>query len=274
MDDIKNLRRHFTPSQPTVGLYHPEVSYQELLPARDLQPYIYCYWTLQTKTTLEVDYLYRVVADGCIDVFVELSAPSESFVMGFCKKYTEFALGTDFHYVGIRFLPSIFPQVFGVHAKDLSDQSQELSHISADLSDYLASECNRDMTAEEITFTFDRYLSKIFPSVSWNDDPRFDEALMHILTSQGVIQIEQEIKTGLSPRQLRRKFDQFIGTSPKTFSKVVRFQNILRSKPSSKSLRYNHLFFDGGYFDQSHFIKEFKQLYGVSPSKAFRRSEA
>jgi len=31
--------------------------------------------------------------------------------MGFCKKYTEFSIGHEFNYVGIRFLPTMFPQL-------------------------------------------------------------------------------------------------------------------------------------------------------------------
>ena len=92
-----------------------------------------------------------------------------------------------------------------------------------------------------------------------------------ILQNFGVLNIETDLDTGISPRQLRRPFEFYIGDTAKTFAKVVRFQNILRAKPSSQSLRQNKLFFDAGYYDQAHFIKEFKHLYGVSPNKAFGR---
>ena len=74
--------------------------------------------------------------------------------------------------------------------------------------------------------------------------------------------------TGISQRQLRRMFDFYIGDSPKTFAKVVRFQNILMSKPSVQSLKSNKLFYDIGFFDQAHFIKDFKYMYGLTPTIA------
>jgi AraC-like DNA-binding protein len=40
--------------------------------------------------------------------------------------------------------------------------------------------------------------------------------------------------------------------------------------PSKKSLKENKLYFDVGFFDQAHFIKNFKTFYGVTPSEAFR----
>ena len=92
-----------------------------------------------------------------------------------------------------------------------------------------------------------------------------------ILKNFGMVDVERDLNTGISARQLRRLFEFYIGDTAKTFSKVVRFQNILKSKPSSQSLRQNKLFFDSGYYDQSHFIKEFKNFYGVTPSKAFGR---
>lgn len=41
------------------------------------------------------------------------------------------------------------------------------------------------------------------------------------------------------------------------------------AKPSMQSLKQNRLFFDAGYYDQSHFIKDFKDFYGITLGKAF-----
>ena len=79
----------------------------------------------------------------------------------------------------------------------------------------------------------------------------------------------EKLDMGISARQLRRIFEFYIGDTAKTFSKVVRFQNLLRAKPSTQSLQHDKLFFDLGYYDQSHFIKEFKNCFGTTPGKAF-----
>jgi len=83
------------------------------------------------------------------------------------------------------------------------------------------------------------------------------------------VDIEKELDTGLSPRQLRRIFNFYIGTSAKSFSNVVRFQYILSANPSKQSLKENKPYYDVGFFDQAHFIKHFKTFYGVTPSEAF-----
>ena len=271
MKPFQKIRQLFTPIQPTVKKMEGQVAYQEMAPDLALQHYIYCYWILKTEIPLEQNYTYRVVADGCIDVFFELSRPRESFVMGFCKKYTEFELDNQFHYVGIRFLPTIFPQLFKVDAAELSNQSQPLELVVPLVAQHIAQHFNEECSPKDLKIGFDKYFIQFLAQVDFEEDDRFYNALDIILSHQGVLQVEKDLNTGLSPRQLRRKFNYFIGTSPKTFGKVVRFQNILRAKPSTQSLRKNKLFFDVGYYDQAHFIKEFKHLYGVKPSTAFGR---
>jgi len=247
------------------------VLYREFLPSAELQPFVYCYWRLRTAQRLVEPFYYRVVADGCMDVFFELGSPHENFVMGFCKKYTEFPLANNFDYVGIRFLPTIFPQIFNVRAADISDRFEALDAVTPELAHFIAKNFHGELTEAEICGFFDAYLTRHIARTDFNFDNRLYEAMAIILRKQGVLNVETDLKTGFSPRQLRRVFEFYIGDTAKTFSKVVRFQNILRAKPSVQNLRQNKLFFDAGYYDQAHFIKEFKNFYGVTPSKAFGR---
>jgi len=124
--ELANIRQLYKPIQPTVKQSARHVSYVEFLPDLRLQNYIYCYWQLQTSQALNEPFHYRVVADGCIDIFFELTDPADSYVMGFCKRYTEFPLENEFNYVGIRFLPTMFPQLFRVNA---GEREAEISFL-------------------------------------------------------------------------------------------------------------------------------------------------
>ena len=266
-----SIRQLYTPVQPTIRQSAQHVVYQEFIPEPALQTYIYCYWSLKTTETLTEPFYYRVVADGCIDIFFELNSPEENFVMGFCKKYTEFPLENRFHYIGVRFLPTMFPQLFRVDASELSNRFENLSSVIPEAANFITSGFSNVNELPEIARIFDSYFSNIVSKARFDDDPRLYNALSLILKNDGVLNIEKDLDTGISQRQLRRLFAFYIGDTAKTFSKVVRFQNILRAKPSQQSLRNNKLFFDTGYYDQAHFIKEFKNFYGVTPGKAFGR---
>lgn len=271
MEHFKNIREYYKPIQPLEKKVGNSVRYSEVVPNINLLPYIYCYWELTSTKPLTEPFSYRVVSDGCIDIFFELSQPEENYVMGFCKKFTEFNLGNNFHYIGVRFLPTMFPQMFNVNASTLSNQFQALSNISKNAALFINANFNLNMHLNSIASVFDAFFLDLVKKIEFNEDSRLYEAIFQIFKNQGVLKIESDIKTGLSARQLRRLFNYYIGDSAKTFSKVVRFQNILSAKPSKQSLKLNKLFYNVGYYDQAHFIKDFNNFYGLTPSEAFGR---
>lgn len=271
MEKFAKIRELYMPVQPTVRQSGKDVAYREIAPADTLRNFIYCYWELKTVVPLEEQFNYRVVSDGCIDIFFSVENPKESFAMGFCKKYTEFPLDTYFHYMGIRFLPTMFPQIFDIDALVLSNRYASLHDVHKATAQFVSIEITRNQTLELAKSLFDPYFSKLISKTTFNTDNRLYGALAIILQSRGVLNLNEDLDIGISQRQLRRLFKYYIGDTAKTFCKVVRFQNILRAKPSVQSLRQNKLFYDVGYYDQAHFIKEFKNHYGVTPSKAFGR---
>ncbi len=255
--------------QPSVRKEGGSISYQEVAPAQALTHFVYCFWQLKTLEKLEQSFVYRVVSDGCIDIFFNHNHTEENFIMGFCKKYTEFPIGKTFSYIGIRFLPSAFPILFGTNAKALSDKSQDLKGFLPGLSDWISIAIQPTLSFETIVQLLNRKLTPLVLNRSIEFDPRFFKALHLIFQKHGFLDMERELDTGLSARQLRRIFNYYIGTTAKTFSNVVRFQYILNADPSQQLLKNEKLYFDVGFFDQAHFIKNFKSFYGVTPSQAF-----
>ncbi len=269
MKELETIKNYYKPIQPTVNAESNEVVYREVRPHKGIDNFVYCFWQLKTQKQLNQAFEYRVVSDGCVDIFFDHNRPSENLIMGFCRKYTEFPIGKAFDYIGIRFLPTAFPLLFGVDAKTLSDQAQELEHVLPGLSNWITDEIKSWEPLEIITNKLNEKLIEITGKQCYHYDQRFFKALNLIFQKNGFLDIERELNTGLSPRQLRRIFNYYIGTTAKTFSNVVRFQHILNAKPSKQSLKENKLYFDVGFFDQAHFIKNFKTFYGITPSEAF-----
>ncbi|WGK64831.1 AraC family transcriptional regulator [Croceiramulus getboli] len=269
MNELKTIREYYKPIQPTVSANDNEIGYRESKPNKEIEDFIYCFWQLKTKKPLKRDYNYRVVSDGCIDIFFNHKQPTENFVMGFCRKFVQFPIGKEFDYIGIRFLPSAFSHLFGVDAKTLSDQSQELKKVLPNFSEWINSKIKPADSFEDNTKILNEKIVELSKNQNIDFDPRFLDTLNLIFKRSGFLDIEKDLNTGLSPRQLRRIFNFYIGTTAKSFSNVVRFQHILNAKPSKQSLKENKLYFDVGFFDQAHFIKSFKTFYGVTPSEAF-----
>jgi len=179
----------------------------------------------------------------------------------YCNTYVEFPITGAFHYVGVRFLPSAFPLLFGQDAFEISAQEIPLREVVPALATFIAQQLETPLSLATIAQRLDNYfLRHLSQHPLQMMDKRFFSALLQILQSKGSIHIS-ELDTGISTRQLRRLFDYYIGDSPKTFSNIVRFQHILSVKAY-----HNHSFLDT-YYDQAHFIKSFKTFYGDTPSK-------
>jgi len=99
-------------------------------------------------------------------------------------------------------------------------------------------------------------------------DATFEHGATAIMNARGLVSMAAlSRETVRSERWLRAKFAERLGISPKTFASIVRFQSCYQAL-----LRDKRGFLQGGYFhdryyDQAHFIKEFKRFMGHSPSR-------
>ena len=86
----------------------------------------------------------------------------------------------------------------------------------------------------------------------------------------GPLPVAQVAKTlALSERQLERRFLSRVGITPKRFATLRRFERALELARRAPSL--SHLALDSGYYDQSHFIREFRGFAGMAPSALLGR---
>ncbi|WP_342088434.1 helix-turn-helix domain-containing protein [Dyadobacter sp. OTU695] len=70
---------------------------------------------------------------------------------------------------------------------------------------------------------------------------------------------------GITTRHLHKLVYQHTGLSPKSFDKIHRFKTSLKLIGENK-LPLTSIAYDAGYFDQSHFIRDFKSFTGLTPT--------
>ncbi len=101
------------------------------------------------------------------------------------------------------------------------------------------------------------------PRVEW-----LDQSLKKIYKHNGLLSVESLADNcEVSVRHYRRKFKEVLGVPPKYFSKVVQLNSVFELIKSGKHENLHHLALDYGYFDQAHFISDFKKLMGESPNQ-------
>lgn len=98
--------------------------------------------------------------------------------------------------------------------------------------------------------------------------PAVDFAIAQIHQQNGLISVSEVLnKIGYSRRWFSQIFRETVGIPPKQFSRIQRFQHNLRLIRGKNSQDWAQLAVSNGYFDQSHFIHDFKSMAGISPSK-------
>ncbi len=70
-----------------------------------------------------------------------------------------------------------------------------------------------------------------------------------------------------STRNFERHFKQRMGTSPKYFLKVMRFENAFRMKNKTPELDWLTIAINCGYYDYQHLVRDYKDLTGLSPNQ-------
>jgi len=149
----------------------------------------------------------------------------------------------------------------------------EIAKASASLPDIYGKEIKRIEDALYECKTFQQRIQIIEPFlIQQLNAPlvRIQKAVQLIENQKGNISVSNLSNyLNLSTRQLRNIFRESVGLSPKQFIRMMRFKNTLSSPPSSHEnmAQYANRM---GYYDESHFIYEFKTLAGMTPRKYFQ----
>ena len=107
-------------------------------------------------------------------------------------------------------------------------------------------------------------LRKLIPS---NPDHLVAHAIQIMNNERGIVRMKDlAASLHLSQDPFEKRFRTLIGCSPKHYASVIRLKNLIKNYSPTISL--TQASYDAGYFDQSHFIKDFRQFTGRSP-KAF-----
>lgn len=96
-----------------------------------------------------------------------------------------------------------------------------------------------------------------------------DEAIRQIRSANGDIRIQELMKTlPISRDPFEKRFRKTIGATPKQFAGIIRLRHLINTYTPGASL--TSLAYAAGYFDQAHFIRDFKRFTGQSPLDFFK----
>ena len=215
----------------------------------------------------------KIIPDGYPEVIFHYGDPYEINISGHWERQSlDLLAGQATRYFhlrntgparmfAIKLQPWTLRAIFGLHAVDIQNQVEPLPM------DEVWSSLKRMATSSQ---TFEQKCSdssKLILQQSWDHVPVVQQALERILVAKGMLNV-QELTEALdvSERTLERHFKLHVGLSPKKYSRIIRhayiFQ-IVNEKPDN----WAQVAYQAGYYDQTHFIKNFQEFTGEDPSK-------
>ncbi|HOW09067.1 MAG TPA: helix-turn-helix domain-containing protein [Bacteroidales bacterium] len=118
---------------------------------------------------------------------------------------------------------------------------------------------------------FTKFILKLHPQVYTPDET--DEMYEKILGSNFHTPLREVIgEFKVSERTVQRRFRERLGITPKMLSRIVKINTLWNSISTKETIDYHDIVFFGNYFDQAHFIKDFKAITGETPDFFFRRN--
>ncbi|MEL7530223.1 MAG: helix-turn-helix domain-containing protein, partial [Bacteroidota bacterium] len=105
-------------------------------------------------------------------------------------------------------------------------------------------------------------------------DQRLRAQINYILERKGAIQVRSLFSEfGISKVTLRKHFIEKVGLSPKKVSRIWRMNYFLHLREKASGENLTSVCLMAGFYDQAHFIKEFKSLFGTTPKRFFKQED-
>lgn len=103
--------------------------------------------------------------------------------------------------------------------------------------------------------------------------PAVDFARQHFCRAPHMTTVASVLdRIGLSQRRFIQLFHDQVGLSPKAFCRVRRFQRVLHALKGSRDVDWAQVALDSGYYDQPHFIHDFRAFSGLTPTQYLARA--
>ncbi|MFK7948760.1 MAG: helix-turn-helix domain-containing protein [Saprospiraceae bacterium] len=250
-------------------------------PSKELNDFVMSYWTLDFPKEVTPK-MNTIIPDGTMklifhygDLYWHHPKDGNSFLQPRCfligqltQPYVVEPDGDTGTFV-VRFHPNGFLPFANIPIKEMENTPVPLNKLFGIVGETLEKNILEAQTTTERIHIIEAFLLQYLTD-SKTIDTIVKSTIDTILTANGQVSIsELSEKNHIHRRQLARKFSSVIGLSPKQLSKTIRLQSALKKLLTQKSSKLTDLAYDSEYYDQSHFIKDFREFTGLSPKEFY-----
>lgn len=242
-----------------------DTTYRECAPPVHLRDIVVCYWHRDGSDRVQPTGP-AIMPDGCVDIIWIGEQPP--FVAGPMTVAVVSDIAQDLDVLGVRFRPGVAPAMLGIRAREVRDWRISCADLlPASLARAWADVPARATHASRLTALNGVITNRM--ATTRPPDEMVVQSASWLGNDPGVTLAALVQRTGVSERQIRRRFDEAIGYGPKLLQRILRVQRLLwvASQPGKTPRTLSALALAAGYADQPHMTREVALLTASTPGR-------
>ncbi len=236
-------------------------------PSPDLAFFIEHYWIVSWDLRGQPPYLQEILPHPSVHLTFEKDNTRVTGVVNGKFSYTLQGAGRVF---GVKFRPGAFYPFVKFPISELTGSSISLQTAFGVDPKELETEILGAADEGQMVALAEAFLRQHLPEQDENIN-FINDIIDYIIADREINKVEDiAVRFNLNTRKLQRLFSQYVGVSPKWVIKRCRLHEAAEQLVESEASQRLEIVSDLGYFDQSHFIKDFRSTVGSTPAEYAR----
>jgi len=269
-------------------VYFKKTQTQALLPPLMLRPFIRKYLIYENREGKRVNRPLRAMPNGFAEMFLHLKG-CRVYIMGkqgyrslSCFTAGIFDLNNplqvDFYSpsrifkgISITFTPRGVSRLLGTNMSSLTNKIFKLDDVLGQLSGWLVEKMENGTCDDQRIHTLNSFFQQRLNNGEQREAKEIYGIIDDLLTRSRPVRIDELAgHTHHSYKSLYRMFLNHMGLCPKMYLRIIRFNRACSILNRHPEINWAELIHQCGYYDQSHFIKEFRAIMKESPRHFLR----
>ncbi len=265
-------------------IFGQPVIYNFSRPSSILEPFIKYYWILESDKSNQLICKERIFPTGFIEIifyygdqYLKINKNNQSVIQPKCQingqstGYYDIMPTGKIGLISVVLKPNAARLFFNLPVSELTNHSLDIANIEKHEIKRLENAIQIATNNNERIKAIENYFYNQLIEKKLYDFKRINHCIEKINQKKGLITLKElATESFLCQKQFNRKFSDFVGLNPKQFLRIIRFQHAIFSYQNNPSVNFTELAYTCGYFDQSHFIHEFKTFTGLTPTELFK----
>jgi AraC-like DNA-binding protein len=249
----------------------------EYVPSDALKPFVELYWEGSFNMRATRGISLQLIPNGCLELIIHLNdlhcdlqkdaawAQSPDYmIIGLFTNPYEVRFRDHVRVFAMRFKPEGFYNVFGVPGSVFKEQFEDMSLVLGNGFRDFSHRIREERSTAGMILRSENYLLDNLRSKKI--DMSYLNAAAELIRNSKEIKIEDLAnRIFISKRQLEREFKNKVGISPKQYFRITRINEVIRLLNDDRAMDLTSVALNCGYYDQAHFINDFKRMTGKQP---------